>query len=124
MMKRIFTLRNLLLLGGSLLGAASSTQTTYGQMEFMAEAMHPEYFARDLVVFSEGLNLDDNQEVIVEAMFDTYSDEFDAGWAATQDRLTAVASELRENKTASERDTLKPVLETLGAWLDENVRST
>lgn len=102
-----------------LMTVGTTTQNSHGQMEFMAEAMHPEFFTRDLVVFSEGLDLDDTQEVIVEAMFDTYNDDFELGWAATQERLNTVADKLRENKTASERDTLKPVLETLGSWLDE-----
>ncbi|HJN71282.1 MAG TPA: hypothetical protein QF528_01695, partial [Phycisphaerales bacterium] len=80
---------------------------------------HPEYFTRDLVVFSEGLNLDDTQEVIVEAMFDSYSDDFDLGWAATTERLNTVADELKEKKTDNELDAVKPVFETLGAWLEE-----
>lgn len=103
----------------SLVTVATLTQTSHAQMEFMAEAMHPEFFSRDLVVFSEGLNLDDTQEVIIEAMFDSYTDDFEAGWAATTENLNAVADKIKENKPASERDTLKPVLETLGIWLEE-----
>ena len=113
------TLRALALASISIVSAGSLSQQSHGQMEFMAEAMHPEFFSRDLVVFSEGLNLDDTQEVIVEAMFDSYSDDFDLGWAATTERLNTVADELKEKKPDNEQDTLKPVLETLGAWLEE-----
>lgn len=89
------------------------------QMEYMAEAMHPDYMSRDLVVFAEGLDLDDTQEVIVEAMFDSYEDDFQNGWAATQDRLNRIAEEIREKPSASTKETLEPVLNALGDWLIE-----
>jgi len=113
------TLRTFAFASISILANASISQTAHGQMEFMAEAMHPEFFSRDLVIFAEGLNLDDTQEVIVEAMFDSYNDDFGMGWAVTTERLNAVADELKEKKPDNERDTLKPVLDTLGAWLEE-----
>ena len=113
------TLRAFAIASISIAAPASLTQSAHSQMEFMAEAMHPEFFTRDLVVFSEGLNLDDTQEVIVEAMFDSYTDDFEMGWAATTERLNTVADELKEKKPDNEQDTLKPVLETLGAWLEE-----
>ncbi|MDP7009003.1 MAG: hypothetical protein QGI78_05475 [Phycisphaerales bacterium] len=113
------TIQKLTLTCMTAVATTSLVQTTHAQMEFMAEAMHPEYFSRDLVVFSEGLDLDDTQEVIVEAMFDSYNDDFEAGWAATTERLNTVADQLKEDRPASETDTLKPVLETLGSWLEE-----
>ena len=103
----------------SFVASVSISQTTHGQMEFMAEAMHPEFFTRDLVVFAEGLDLDDTQEVIVEAMFNSYNDDFEMGWASTTERLNRVADELKINKPDNERDTLKPVFDTLGEWLEE-----
>ncbi len=93
------------------------TNSAQAQMEYMAEAMQPEYMARDLVVFAEGLNLDDTQEVIVEAMFDSYEDDFQNGWAETQERLNRVAEEIQAKGPSSNRDTLEPVLNALGDWL-------
>ena len=80
------------------------------QMGYMAEAMRPEYMSRDLIVFAEGLNLDDTQEVIVEAMFDSYEDDFQSGWAATQERLNRIAEEIKNRPSASNKETLEPVL--------------
>lgn len=111
--------RTFALAGIALIAAATSTQTSHGQMEFMAEAMHPEFFSRDLVIFAEGLNLNDEQEAMAEAFFDAYNDDFELGWAATTERLNAVADKLKVDKPVNERDTLKPVLETLGVWLEE-----
>ena len=102
-----------------LMGAGLLTTNAQGQMEYMAEAMQPEYFSRDLVVFAEGLNLDDTQEVIVEAMFDSYEDDFELGWANTQERLNTIADEIREKQPATSRETLEPVLNVLGDWLEE-----
>ena len=96
--------------------------STYAQMEYMAEAMQPEYMSRDLIVFAEGLNLDDTQEVIVEAMFDSYEDDFQNGWSATQERLNQIAEEIRGNPTASTKETLEPVLGALSDWLIEKRR--
>jgi uncharacterized protein (DUF2267 family) len=89
------------------------------QMEYMAEAMRPAYMTRDLVVFSEGLNLDDTQDVIIEAMFDSYDDDFQSGWAATQERLNRIADEIKKNPPTSSKETLEPVLNALGDWLEE-----
>ena len=100
-----------------LMCAGLLSSTAQGQMEYMAEAMQPEYFSRDLVVFAEGLNLDDTQEVIVEAMFDSYEDDFEMGWANTQDRLNTIADQIREKQPATSRETLEPVLNVLGDWL-------
>lgn len=96
-----------------------ATQNTLGQMEYMAEAMQPAYLSRDLVVFAEGLNLDETQEVIVEAMFETYADDFDFGWARTQERLNSVAEEMRLKPPSNSKETLEPVLNALGDWLVE-----
>jgi hypothetical protein len=93
--------------------------TASGQFEYMAEAMQPEYMARDLITFAEGLNLDDTQEVIVEAMFDSYEDDFQNGWAATQERLNTVAEEIKLNNPSSRKETLEPVLNALSDWLIE-----
>lgn len=99
--------------------ALFAPKTASAQMEFMAEAMQPEYMSRDLVVFAEGLDLDDTQEVIVEAMFDSYEDDFQNGWAATQERLNRIAEKIREKPSASTKETLEPVLNALGDWLIE-----
>ena len=99
--------------------AIFTPKTAFSQMEYMAEAMQPEYMSRDLVVFAEGLNLDDTQEVIVEAMFDSYEDDFQNGWSATQERLNRIAEEIRDKPSATTKETLEPVLNALGDWLVE-----
>jgi hypothetical protein len=94
-----------------------------GQMEYMAEAMRPQYLSRDLVLFAEGLNLDETQEVIVEAMFDAYEDDFATGWAQTQERLNSIAEKARSGDIPQGADPqkamLEPVLTALGDWLKE-----
>ncbi len=109
--------KTLFLAIATLFSVCFTTNTALSQFEYMAEAMQPEYMARDLVVFAEGLNLDDTQEVIVEAMFESYEDDFQAGWAATQDRLDKVAEDLQKNPAASSEATLEPILNALSDWL-------
>ncbi len=109
----LFTIAITALLSSFLSPSASA------QMQYMAEAMRPEYMSRDLIVFSQGLNLDDTQEVIVEAMFDSYEDDFEYGWASTQERLNKVAEDLKTNPPTSTKDTLEPVLNALSDWIQE-----
>ena len=113
------SLSPLLLSVSTALLALFSTTTASGQMEYMAEAMQPEYMVRDLVVFAEGLNLDDTQEVIVEAMFDSYEDEFRGGWAALQVRINGFAEEREERKAPVTLRDVEPVLNALGDWMIE-----
>jgi hypothetical protein len=110
-------LKTILFATAALISTFWMPSTASAQMEYMAEAMQPAYFSRDLVVFAEGLNLDETQEVIVEAMFDSYTDDFEYGWAATQERLNKVAEEMKEQTPSSSKDTLEPVLNALGDWL-------
>ena len=97
----LFTIAITALLSSFLSPSASA------QMQYMAEAMRPEYMSRDLIVFSQGLNLDDTQEVIVEAMFDSYEDDFEYGWASTQERLNKVAEDLKTNPPTSTKEPRK-----------------
>ena len=59
----------------------------------------------------------------MEAMFETYDDDFQTGWAATTERLNAIADEIRSQGLAQGQDPqralLEPVLSALGDWLDE-----
>ena len=113
------SLKSLLIVASVAIASLCSTPPVSAQMEYMAESMRPEYMTRDLVVFAEGLNLDDTQEVIIEAMFDSYDDDFQSGWAATQERLNRIADEIKENPPTSSKETLEPVLNALGDWLEE-----
>jgi len=112
------SLSPLLLSVSTALLALFSTTTASGQMEYVLEASQPEYMSRDLVVFAEGLNLDDTQEVIVEAMFDSYEDEFRGGWAATQVGITEAVEGMNTNEKNSIR-AVEPIFNALGDWLIE-----
>jgi hypothetical protein len=113
------TLKSIFSLAITAITVSVLSPTASAQMEYMSEAMHPAYLSRDLVVFAEGLNLDDTQEVIIDALFDSYTDDFELGWASTQERLNRVAAEMKENPPTDSKATLEPVLNALGDWLQE-----
>ena len=50
-----------------------------GQISGIGKAMKPEFFTRDLIIFIEGLDLDETQQIIVEALFDDYEQSFEEG---------------------------------------------
>lgn len=67
------------LLASSLtLGLASGpAHAQIGESTGLVDVLFPEYMNRDVVIFVDGLGLDDTQRVIIEALFEDYIDGFD-----------------------------------------------
>jgi hypothetical protein len=103
----------------------------FGEAAGIAEAMQPEYFSRDIVLFADGLNLDETQRLILESLFHDYTSEFDAGVAAMHERFEGMKDELQQQ--SGDKDKIlgmvfKPIREwsadrqVLGAQFLENLR--
>ena len=118
-----------LLAGASLLPATPA----HGQLHAVSQAMQPDYFTRDLLVFIEGLELDETQSVIAEAIFDDYEQQFVDGTAAMELQIEALTSQVRDMRDNVDNDELlemvvKPIQdwmvrrEELNQQLIENVR--
>ncbi|MHC4948862.1 MAG: hypothetical protein ACYTG1_11460 [Planctomycetota bacterium] len=110
-----------ILLGLTLAGPlalAPAAPAQYGEAAGIAEAMRPEYFGRDLVLFVEGLELDDTQRVIVEALFDDYQAAFDEGFARMRQRYEDMRPELQ---TQDETRIMRLVFAPFEEWHDEKV---
>lgn len=67
------------LMGAMLTGLSAPAHGQVGQALAIAELMKPEFVNRDMIIFVEGLKLDEEQQIIVESMFDNYQYEFEAG---------------------------------------------
>ncbi|MCA9296864.1 MAG: hypothetical protein KC983_10105 [Phycisphaerales bacterium] len=117
-------------LGAALVGTASAS-AQFGEAAGIAEAMQPEYFSRDVVLFADGLNLDDTQRIILESLFEDYTSEFDAGVAAMHARFEGMKDELQQQ--SGDKDKIlgmvfKPIREwsadrqVLGEQFLENLR--
>lgn len=102
--------------GACLFGFARPAQAQFGQAVAISELMKPEFINRDMVIFVEGLNLDDGQQVIVESMFENYRDDFDAGL----ERLRGRFEQLRDKLDTRDPDrVLKLVFAPFEQWRDE-----
>ena len=99
--------------------ACIPSTSAHAQMGFMVEVMRPEYMTRDLVLFAEGLNLDDMQEAMLDGFFEDYEDDFQLGWATTQERINTGALEMQNKPNTSDSAMLEPVLNALGDWVVE-----
>ncbi len=75
------------------LAPAASAQ--FGEAAGIAEAMTPDYFRRDIVLFQQGLNLDDVQRDIIDALYVDYEREFEIGLANMRDRIENMREELQ-----------------------------
>ncbi|MDP6479279.1 MAG: hypothetical protein QGI75_04480 [Phycisphaerales bacterium] len=93
--------------------------------------MKPEYFSRDLLLFIEGLNLTEEQQLIAEMIFDDYEREFQEGLDGMENQVTDVANnvaELGDDKDAIVKAVLAPIQgwagqrDVLGLRLVENIR--
>jgi len=101
------------------------------QISGMMEAMKPEFFTRDLIIFIEGLDLDETQQMIVEALFEDYEEAFEVGLENMNSEIEEIQSDieaLREDPQKVLTMVLAPIerwmgeRELLGDQLIENVR--
>jgi hypothetical protein len=94
--------------------------------------MKPEYFSRDLLLFIEGLNLTEEQQLIAEMIFEDYEFEFQEGLDGMEAQVTDVANnvaELGDDRDAIVKAVLAPIQgwagqrDVLGLQLVENIRT-
>lgn len=111
-----------------LLGITCGSQA---QIAGLTESMKPEFFTRDLILFIEGLDLDETQQMIVEEMFLDYEQAFDVGLQSMNDEIEEIQGEieaLRDDPQQVLTLVLAPIerwmgqRELLGDELIENVR--
>jgi hypothetical protein len=90
--------------------AATPAHGQIGDSTGLAELMFPEYYDRDVVLFVEGLNLDETQRVIIEALFQDYLDGFTDAEAAMRQRFEDIQTDLQAaDKTAIVALALQPL---------------
>jgi len=102
-----------------------------GGLEAIPALMRPEFFSRDLLLFIEGLELSDEQQIIVELAFEDYEVDFNAGIENMNQKITKIAEDvdqLRNNEDQLLATVLAPIQdwaierEVLNEQLLENVR--
>jgi len=103
-------------LAAATIAAASFTAPSHAQFASVAEAMNPEYLPRDLLVFVEGLDLDDSQQMIAEALFDDYQSNFDLGIERMKVEIESVREQI-PSAGGDERKILRIVLSPLQDWI-------
>ncbi len=102
--------------GAALFGSTPVAQAQFGQAVAIQELMKPEFLNRDLIIFVEGLDLDSEQQIIIESMFENYRDDFESGLAKLRDSFEAMRSDL--NPDDPER-VLKMVFAPFEKWRGE-----
>jgi len=95
--------------------------TSSAQIAGIQEAMKPEFFTRDLIVFIEGLDLDETQQLIVEALFNDYEHGFDEGMARMELRMNTLIEETEEirNNPETADQVITMVLGPIEQWMQE-----
>ena len=69
----------------------------FGEAAGFADSMQPDLFSRDLVVFSEVLDLDESQRLIVEALFTDHQEDFQLGLQNMRNRFDEMRDEFTGN---------------------------
>jgi len=92
---------------------ASTARAQFGEAAGIGEAMQQDFLSRDIVLFSQGLNLDDTQRVIVEALFTDYEQAFDAGITGMKAKLEGMREQMTSDDPAR---VLKMVFAPFTEW--------
>lgn len=86
------------LAGGTLLLAAAvcpPASAQFGEAAGFHEAMVADFFSRDMQIIAEGLQLDDDQRVILQQLFRDYQDDFDAAVQTMMNQFQEMVSEIK-----------------------------
>lgn len=94
----------------------SPTSAQFGEAMGITRLMAPEYLRRDLVIFEQGLQLDEAQRLIADAMFNEYELQITQGVENMRQRFEDLRPELAG---ASEGDVMKLVFRPFKEWAAE-----
>lgn len=103
-------------IGGAAAFSTTPASAQIGDAAGFADLMRHDYLHRDIVLFSQGLDMDDGQRVIVESLYEDYRDEFDEGWLATQEQITGM---LQDVKSATPQEAMDMVMRPFEEWRKE-----
>ena len=98
---------------------AGTAGAQMGEAAGFAELMQHDYLNRDMVLFAQGLDLDDGQRMILESLYEDYRAEFDAGWMEVQQRLGNLRDDLQN---ADESEIMDLILRPFENWRQEKTR--
>ncbi|MCZ6836315.1 MAG: hypothetical protein O7G85_11120 [Planctomycetota bacterium] len=94
----------------TLVALAQPCSAQIGEGAGFVQALSAEFYGRDIVLFSEGLDLDETQQVIIEALFDDYMDGFEDAHANMNLRFEDMQNELQAlDKNSMVRAALQPL---------------
>ena len=98
------SLPGLALLGA--IGLTTAAPAQFGEAAGFGEVMSPYFFKRDLVHFTEGLDLDDAQGVILESLFWDYTDADEE----SKQRMIERLQEMRDQFQTLDRDRIMQII--------------
>ena len=88
------------------------------QIAGLTESMKPEFFTRDLIIFIEGLDLDETQQMIVEALFEDYEVAFEVGIENMNGEIEEIQADI-EALRGDPQQVLTLVLAPIERWMGE-----
>jgi hypothetical protein len=98
-----------------------SAWAQFGAAAGIAEAMHPTYMKRDLVLLDQGLNLDPSQRLIIDALFSDYESSFEDGKASIKTRIEERRDQM-QSKDIEPARLMTLVLQPFREWADEKAK--
>lgn len=72
-----------------------------------------DYLHRDMPIAAQVLELDENQRMILDNLFEDYVDEFESGWQATQESITKL---LDNGQSIDRENVLDMVIQPFESW--------
>lgn len=102
-----------------MLFVAAPAPAQMGEAAGFAELMRHDYLHRDIVLFAQGLEMDEGQRIIMESLYEDYRATFDAGWLGTQERLSEMLQDVR---SATPEQAMEMVMAPFEDWRKEKER--
>ena len=101
---------------GLALFIGAGAQAQFGEAAGIAEAMQPDYYRRDIVLFQQGLNLDDSQRDIMDALYSDYEQAFESGLANMRKKIEDMREQLQNTDVDQ---VLRIVFKPIEDWSNE-----
>lgn len=113
----VFTRTRRWLAAGAVAVAAMIVSTVPAHGQFgesgFSDLATRDYLHRDMPVAAQVLELDENQRVILDNLFEDYVDEFESGWQTTQE---AISNVLENGQSVDRENVLDMVIKPFESW--------
>lgn len=100
-------------------GPVASAPAQFGGQAGFAEAFRPDFLARDIILFTDALGLEEWQRPIIETLLEDYQVSFNAGVEDVRKKMSDMKDQI---SSAPPEEVMKRILAPIDAWSAEKAK--